>query len=180
MSKLWFGLFEGRSIYSKLIKFWTRSNISHVGIILDLEPGTYRTIEVYPNGSLCRTYWNYFTLYDHNPGTVIHVWELPVSEKQYDYAMKFYHYLAQNKTPYNWFGVIGFVIPVFTSNGGYFCSEGAVEGLKFGHIIDPEIKGWKINPDDFEQLLRLMNARHIKDLIIRHDEKYKQKIVIEL
>ena len=180
MDRLYFGLFEGKSIYSKLIKFYTRSSISHVAVLLDIEPGSYKTIEVYPNGSLCKTYWNYFSLLDHSPGTVVHIYELPVSQDQYNLAMRFYHYLAQNQTAYNWFGIVGFVIPVFTSNGGYFCSEGAVEGLKFAGIIDTSIKGWKINPDGFASLLKLIRASLVRSVIVKQDVESKQNIVIEL
>jgi hypothetical protein len=179
MRDLYIGLFKGRSLFSRLINFWTRSEISHAGIILELEY-PYKTIEVYPNGSLCRTYWNYFTLLDHSVDTIVEVYKLNVSDQEYDYAMRFYNYLAKNNVPYNWFGVIGFVIPVFTSNGGYFCSEGVVEGLKFGGILSDEIKGWKINPDMLKKLLITMKAERIKLLKVVYDKNCKQKTIIEL
>jgi hypothetical protein len=72
--------------------------------------------------------------------------------------MHFYRYLADRKFPYNYLGVIGFVLPFFTSNGGFFCSEGCWEGLVFAGIAPADIPGWKVPPDRFEDQIRLLGA----------------------
>ena len=116
--------FDGLSFLSKGIKLWTRSKDSH-SAVLDYEKGCL--IEVW--GGLLHVYWRYSDFSAHTPGTPYEVWELQVKDEQYEKAMSFYRWLADRKFPYNYLGVIGFVLPIFISNRGFFCSEGCWEGL---------------------------------------------------
>lgn len=159
---LYYAAFKGHSFYSKVIKFFTRSEYSHIAIVTDID--TLDTIEAYAHGSICNTHWRYYNVYKHSPGTPVEIYQLEVEPEQYDLAMRFYHYLAKTQFAYNWLGVIGFVIPVFTSNGGFFCSEGAVEGLRFAGVIDEQ--GWRISPADFVVILRILGATLVKTIVV--------------
>ena len=153
MQSLHFVLFEGISFLSKGIRFFTRSNYSHAAV-WDKEKD--RLIEAW--GSVPHVHWRYSEFSAHTPGTPYEIWELKVKEEQYEKAIHFYRWLADRQFPYNYLGVIGFVLPFFTSNGGFFCSEGCWEGLVFAGIAPKDIPGWKVSPDRFKEQIELLGA----------------------
>ena len=157
MKPLKFVNFDGLSFLSKSIKLWTRSKDSHTAVV-DYEKGCL--IEAW--GSLLHVHWRYSDFSAHTPGTPYEVWELQVEDEQYERAMNFYRWLADRKFPYNYLGVIGFVFPFFTSNGGFFCSEGCWEGLVFAGVAPKNIPGWKVSPDRFKEQIELLGAHLVK------------------
>lgn len=150
--------FEGLSPLSKLIKFFTRSTFSHVAVF-DKEKGCL--IEAWGNIKH-GVYWQYSSLKKHTEGTPYEIYSIEVNKKQYKEAMRFYRFLADRCFPYNYIGVIGFVLPFFTSNGGFFCSEGCYEGLAFSGFAPKEVPGWKFSPDGFYNFLLSKNAKLIE------------------
>lgn len=150
--------FGGFSLFSKLIKFFTRSRYSHIAIQLSDQ----LLIEAWKKGRVA--YWDYSTFSNHTHNTPYAVYSLPVTETIYNKAIDFYTYLADRKVLYNYLGVLGFVIPVFTSNGGYFCSEGCWEGLVFAdRDTFGKIPGWKVSPDIFINLITVRGATIVEE-----------------
>lgn len=149
--------FEGLSLFSKLVKFFTRSKYSHIAVQLSDQ----LLIEAWKKGGvIC---WDYSTFSRHTPGTPYVVYALPVTETVYNKAVDFYTYLADRRMPYNYLGVLGFVLPIFTSNGGYFCSEGCWEGLVFAdRCMFGGVPGWKVSPDMFVNLITVRGATIIE------------------
>lgn len=160
MKTLEFVLFDGISPLSKAIKFFTRSNFSHAAVHL----GSGELIEAW--GTLAGVWWDYSFIETHTPGTRYELWGLEVPNKAYDLAVEFYRFLAERKFPYNYLGVIGFVLPFFTSNGGFFCSEGCWEGLVFAGVAPKDIPGWKVSPDRFRDQLQLLGAEKIGEGVV--------------
>jgi len=152
VASLEFVCFKGISIFSKLVKFFTRGEYSHVAVLLSKGD----LIEVWKQRG--GVYWDFSTLQSHTKGTPYEVYSLPVEDDVANNALAFYRYLALRRVPYNYLGVIGFVIPVFTSNGGYFCSEGCWEGLAFASSNFRDIEGWRVSPTTFVQLIKLRGA----------------------
>jgi len=157
MQALRFVLFRGISLLSKSIRFFTRSNYSHAAI---LDKEKQKLIESW--SSIPHVHWRYSDFSAHTPGTPYEIWELPVEDEQYERAMHFYRWLADRKFPYNYLGVIGFVLPFFTSSGGFFCSEGCWEGLVFAEIAPKDIPGWKVSPDRFKEQIELLGAKLVR------------------
>lgn len=148
--------FKGLSTFSKLVKFFTRGEYSHIAVLRD----DNSLIEVWKRPNKKLAYWGFSTLRNHTKNTPYEIYCLPVKETVYEKALLFYEYLAYRNVVYNYLGVIGFIIPFFTSNGGYFCSEGCWEGLVFA---DREtfgcIKGWSVSPTHFVNIIQTHGAQ---------------------
>lgn len=171
MKNLYFGLFKGLSFTSKVIRFFTRSKYTHVAY-LPFYPNTKTIlIEVWPENSnnivsFFKQKWKFNSIYNHSIGTNIEVWKIPVTDKQFSDADYFLRALALNNTGYDWYGVIGFVIPFFKDyKDGYFCSEGVVAALKYANIIDNDIEPWRYSPERLKDLLVLLNGK-LEEIII--------------
>mgnify|MGYP001626209872 FL=1 len=144
--------FDSNTFIGKAIKFFTRSTLSHIAILTD-----DKLIE--PWGNLFDIHWR-FSKFSYHKNSTAYIYELKLSEEQESLAKRFYTWLAESEMPYNYFGVIGFIIPAFISNGGYFCSEGAWDGLKFAGIKN-EAKGYQVNPEIFVSLIQGLGAKLI-------------------
>ena len=126
------------------IRFFTRSKYTHTGFV---HPGSVaRTIpiliEAFPTKfepckekygqdttwlsipllkHLIKPFdvsWKFTSIYDHGETFDLVKVEVPIFKAIL--ITLFYEYLAISRRSYNFLGVIGFVIPVFISNGGYF------------------------------------------------------------
>ena len=178
MRQLTFVAFEGISLTSKIIKFFTRSNISHVAFL------AYEDLNILvepwpedPNSitSFFKQVWRSNKLENHTSGTKYTVWALNVDDHKWQKTREFYLELARSRCGYNWWGVIGFVIPLFKETPGkYFCSEGLVEGLKQGGLIPDTIKSWKYSPDEFIELIQVLGAVQVKTDIVRGNLESQQ------
>ncbi len=145
---------------SQLIKFFTRSQINHSAVYLYDEN---KIVE--PRGKFFDVSWKYST-FDSYAHQYAYIYRLKVTTEQKFLFEKFIKFLADTNTPYNYLGVIGFVIPVFTSNGGYFCSEGIYAALQFAGIASMHTKAWKYNPDMLKEYLENKGAELYKVLYI--------------
>lgn len=163
---IYFALFNGYSKLSKLIKFFTRSNYSHVAYCYDEDDFT-KIIEVWTNSyslkDILQTKWIFNIVHNHSSKTKIEIYRLFVT---YDQAVKikeFFYNLAMNDVRYNWFGVIAFVLPFWKkrSKKRYFCSEGCTEALKYAGIIPQSIQSRKYSPDKFLELILALGAEHV-------------------
>jgi len=160
--QLRWALFKGISLISKLIKFWTRSEYSHVGFLLN----DYVLIECW--GGLFDVEWGFFMppFSKHTKGTEIEIWSLEVSDYEYDIVENFMTRLAQLKYPYDWIGIIGFVFKIDKhGRKGFFCSEGCIYPLK-------KVKGWKtvkphhVSPVMFINLIESAGAKLEKSFVL--------------
>lgn len=137
-----------------LIKFFTRSKYTHAAVYLKdknefIEPAIRKAF-VY-------SYWYYTPVSEHKNETV-YIYKIPVTAEQKRDFLKFMNFIAQEKLIYNYLGVLGFVIPIFTSNGGYFCSEGVFNGLKYAGILKTDQQGWQVNPEQLRSYLEVIGG----------------------
>lgn len=163
---IYFALFNGYSIFSKLIKFFTRSNYSHVAYCYDEDDFT-KIIEVWSRSynikDIIQTRWLFNSIHNHSPKTKIEIYRLSVTYEQAVKVKEFFYNLAMNKVGYNWLGVIAFVLPFWKkeTKKGYFCSEGCTEALKYAGIIPQSIQSWKYSPDEFLELISALGAEYV-------------------
>jgi hypothetical protein len=176
MKSLFFGLETGLSFTSKLIKFWTRSKRSHAFFIHpEIYDGTMDSlykhgalIEAwkYPNEPIWKTRVIYSCLSNHSAGTPFTVYELKVSDEQYQKVLEFQNVCAFLEIPYDWKAIVAFVIPFKLKKDGHlFCSEKECLSLKYAGLISEEIPCWKISPDLFEDLLLVAGAKKVADYV---------------
>ncbi len=142
-----FVAFKGVSKLSNIIKFFTRSEYSHIAVLLQ----DNTLIEAW--GKIPDVKWMYSSFKAHTVGTPFDVYGIELARKEEELAIRFYKFLAETNVRYNWLGVVGFVLPFFTSSGGYFCSEGCWEGLRFASREFWHTEGWKVSPDLFVRLI---------------------------
>lgn len=168
------------------IRFFTRSKYTHTGFI---HPGSVTVtapilIEAFPSKiAPCKnkygqsttwfsipllkhlikpfdTSWKFTSIYDHSES--VDLVKVEVALPKAILINLFYEYLAVTRRSYNFLGVIGFVIPLFISNGGYFCSEGIWEAFRFVDDSLRKIPGWKLSPDKLLDAFRLLDKEHFE------------------
>ncbi len=162
MKTLKFYSFYGKSFISKIIKFWTRSNISHIAIGLE-KPWGYQLIEAWKNKkNKFKVNWQFTNLNNHKKGTSYDVWELEVSDGMYDFCMTQYESYAFYNLPYDWKAVFGFLFKTKNENKkGRTCSEGAITPILIYKNINSIIDSSKINPQDFLNLISMLGAKKV-------------------
>ena len=156
---IYYACFKGKSVTSKLIKFWTRSSYSHVAVRY-----ARGFIEVWPTGkNPLKQRWGFTNFKNHKKGTEYELWELPVESNHFDAIMSLYINLANNKTKYDWSSIFGFVLKwKKQSKKGYICSEGlwAPYDVLYDHWCkEPH----EISPDLFVMLIQAFGAKKIRD-----------------
>ena len=150
-----FVAFHGLSWMSAGIKHLTRSDLSHIAIIDPTrEKGNHgELIEAWNHSGGTATWWDKSSFSAHTPGTPYDIWRLPCETKAQSYCMRFYRQLAMTRHPYNWIGVIAFVIKsVQGSREGLFCSEGAITPL-VRYYRKKSTKPHKVSPDRFVEII---------------------------
>lgn len=60
--------------------------------------------------------------------------------------------LVWRPTRYDFFGVLGFVMPCKASSGRMFCSESLVHALQAARLIGSELQPSKVSPSDLQQM----------------------------
>jgi hypothetical protein len=141
--------FEGKSLFSKIVRFFTRSNFSHVAFLLN---DNKDLLEAWIIDKQFK--WGKTNITNHTPGTPYVVIDIPVSKKVYDRYLEITEFIDYCKIPYDILGVIAFVIPFkLKINGRWFCSEGVYEVLKYLGILASDTPGWKISPDNLYTIL---------------------------
>ena len=154
-----FIVFKGFSVVSKAIKFYTRSNYSHVGFMMN----SNTIIEAWNHGGGMKQWWDYSTAAAHSNGTPYELWRIAVTEEDYDKVHKLFIGWVDSKLPYDWKGIVGFVLKGGKdSKVGRFCSEGCIEPLV-------DVFGWdriqpsKVSPEDFVRIIQAAGAERWKE-----------------
>lgn len=169
MTPLYFMAFHGVSKLSRLIRFCTRSDYSHIAICTDVASMTL--IEPWAHDGGIRQWWDVSSVNRHSPGTKWELWGIEVDDKEYRYCMSRYHTYADNKLKYDWRGVIGFEIQfVKDSSEKLFCSEGAIKPLATWRRLTrvfPE----RVSPADFIALIQAMGGRCVMTGVVEARSK---------
>lgn len=116
MAKLYFTGYKGISLISKLIKYWTRSEYSHVEQCLNID--TLKGYGAYEGHKVGYLYPSY-----HKKGTPYDIFELECTDEQYE---KFnYFKRMQEGKGYDYKGIMGFVTNKEKMNdiNKWYCSE---------------------------------------------------------
>ena len=152
--------FHGISLTSRVIRILTRAKQSHVAY---MPPGdNLQLIEAWNHNGGYRNFWSYSDLHiNHTDGTRYVVWELPVTQAEFDFCDEFYRELADERVGYDWPGVFSFRIPKLKPNrDGYFCSDGLINPIvecRRLTAINPK----HVSPKFFVQLVQAMGGRKI-------------------
>lgn len=151
--------FEGISIFSKFIKFFTRSAYSHVGFLLDEN----KTLEAWKFGGTA--YWSItdnFRKY-HKEGTKYTVISIPVSKETYNRFLEICNFVNYINIPYDYIGVIAFIFPYkLKINGHWFCSEGVFSILRYLQVLKTDNDEWKISPDILYSIVTTLDGISIR------------------
>lgn len=157
MGKLFFAAFKGTSLISKIIKFWTRSEFSHIAVISDK-----KLIEAWNHKAGFKNYWAYSDFSNHNTGAEYEIWMLPVSTDEEIFCMNEYKRFAEQNRCYDWKSIYGFVLKLKKDmQKCAMCSEGAIEPIyNFRNL--KTIKPHQISPSQFVNLIEAMGAQKIR------------------
>jgi hypothetical protein len=160
MKKIKFIAFKGISTISKIIRWWTGGDYSHIAIGLDDD----NTIEAWKHENR-NLKWGYFTVSEnHTHGTQYEIWEVELPSAEYQVCMDFYKWLADNKIRYDFISIFCFVFRFLKNdNNTRFCSEGAVEPLinSCGWVGEPS----KTHPSMFVDMIKEFGAVKVKESI---------------
>jgi len=154
-------------ITDKLIKWWTKGPYSHVEIILpsdlsfELRPKLkqliHETIEDYVKKGLISKHWviqRHISLsalgtfgavrgkYHHINYTIWDYVDMEITEEQLKTILDFYMEIYGEK--YDWFGILGFILPIQDRSDRWFCSETVANALKI--IGDKRL--WRLDPSN--------------------------------
>lgn len=158
-----FVVFKGISLVSKTIKFYTRSDYSHVAFIM---PNNKTLIEAWTHGSKIKQWWDYSTPANHTNGTPYEIWGLVVSEDDWIAITNTFMDWADEKLPYNWFGIIGFVLKnEKDSDRGKFCSEGCIYPFVQRYNWD-KIDPSEVSPEDFVRIMQAAGGSMIEEGVV--------------
>jgi len=137
MIKLAFYKGEG-TVYSKLIRWWTRGKYSHVEIVV----GSYQYSSIEGIGvrkewhKYDRSEWDYVDVYDLNIDDVLEFFEMTKGHK------------------YDKIGILGFIIPLKDRTNEWFCSEWCSNALKIsGYKVMWNKEPSKISPNKLYKML---------------------------
>lgn len=151
MEPIRFVAFKGISFLSRLIRFWTRSEYSHIAFLL--EEGLLIEAWKFEDGLR----WGYSSFNRHALGTPYEVWSLEVTPYQALAVREFLAELAKDRTPYDLRGFLGFVFKNRDSKRKYFCSEGCARALVEAGVW-PSLDTWRVHPGYFVDLLKVGGA----------------------
>jgi len=164
MKKLSYIAFYGKTFVSKLIKFWTRSKYSHIAVYTQDEKIAGELIEVWPGSKKFlkfKMFWDYSFFRRHKKGTKFELWELEVSEEEYDYCMGQYIGYAIKKIPYDWKAIFGFLFKYKKdSRKGKMCSEGCITPfVEFRKLtnMNPSHQ----SPQDFIKIIESFGGKNV-------------------
>lgn len=165
MPELKFVAFKGKSWVSKCIRYFTRSpQYSHIAILV---PGMKNTlIEAWNHEGGMKQWTDFSAIRKHTPGTQYEIWTLEVSEDVFKHCVNYYAHHAQQKTPYDYMGIIGFILKktVKQNKKKLFCSELAITPLveaKLWHKIIPS----NTDPDRFVGIIQAAGAYLTKGVV---------------
>ena len=163
--QLVFLAFKGKSMTSKVIRFWTRSkNYSHIAMSVD-----GKLIEAWPHGGNPLKAWvDYGSFENHKEGTEVEIWTLEVSESVYHYCLEQWRKMAELGVPYDWKSIIGFVLKSSKDKKNrLFCSEAAIKPLVEILLLD-RINPNHVDPQSFIELIQAMGGMCVKKCTVKH------------
>lgn len=154
MKKIRFIVFRGKSVVSKMIRFFTRSKFySHVGYL----SYSNHLVECWPTVKNPFQNWIISGLMYHKGGTDYEVWSLEVDKETHEAVEKYFHGMLGIK--YNWLGILGFIIKRdFEYSDRKFCSEGCVQILIDKFNLET-IKASHVSPQNFVEILDTLGGK---------------------
>jgi hypothetical protein len=189
MKKVYFAGFKGKSTISKLIRFFTRGEYSHVGY-LDLQEIPYEIsstqpclIELWCNfsslKSILKMHCQKSSFKAHSVGTPIEIYSIEVTDEQYDLITKFNNEGIASEMKYNWKGIFTFLsFKDFPSKGKAFCSEFHWESFISAGLnqLTIDIPAVRVSPVRFIEYIRIYGAKlefngFIGESMLVHNDK---------
>ena len=161
--KIRFAAFKGISWVSRLIRFWTRDEYSHVAYVDDLDKDVL--IEAWRFKDGFRWGWSSLNA-NHRPGTPVEIWELEVEDDQATAVRGFLRGLADEKVGYDWKGFFGFVFKTEDWKEKYFCSEGCAKALTIAGVWPEDLKTYLVHPGYFVQLMKVCGFSKVLEFTI--------------
>ena len=147
---LYFVAFKGTSWTSRLQRFFTRSDYSHIAYL----PVRFQSdlIEAWHIDGKLR--WGFSCFANHTSGTPYEVWCLEVPDEIHRDVNDDHLFIARNQIGYDYWGVASFVLKITKDDPRkLFCSEGCIRKLA-------ELKRWNkirpehVSPEDFVRIIQ--------------------------
>lgn len=159
MKKIYILLMHTNTVPSKLIRFFTNYQFSHVGISLEPDCNLIysfgrKTLHSILNCGFTIESKNgeFFTSFNK---TICKIYEVEVTERQYNQVKDIFYYMNQNKEiyKYDFLGIIlrYFKIPIQIKNK-YVCSYFVASVLEQANIYQFQKKTCMVVPKDFEKI----------------------------
>lgn len=181
MRKIYIVLTHTGTVLSRIIKYYTKDEFSHVSIALDPD-----LKEMYSFGRLnpYNPFWGSFVHEEINKGTFkrfkrtnTEVYSLFVTDEQYEKARKIITYFNDNKEKYK-FNILGLICvsihKKIKRKNSFYCAEFVKHVLKVSGVSEVNYLPQIIRPEDFKQIQGL---RLEYEGLLR---KYKKKKYLRL
>lgn len=181
MRKIYIVLTHTGTVLSRIIKYYTKDEFSHVSIALDPD-----LKEMYSFGRLnpYNPFWGSFVHEEINKGTFkrfkrtnTEVYSLFVTDEQYEKARKIITYFNDNKEKYK-FNILGLICvsihKKIKRKNSFYCAEFVKHVLKASGVSEVNDLPQIIRPEDFKQIQGL---RLEYEGLLR---KYKKKKYLRL
>ena len=181
MRKIYIVLTHTGTVLSRIIKYYTKDEFSHVSIALDPD-----LKEMYSFGRLnpYNPFWGSFVHEAINKGTFkrfkrtkTEVYSLFVTDEQYEKAKKIITYFNDNKEKYK-FNILGLICvsihKKIKRKNSFYCAEFVKHVLKVSGVSEVNYLPQIIRPEDFKQIQGL---RLEYEGLLR---KYKKKKYLRL
>ena len=181
MRKIYIVLTHTGTVLSRIIKYYTKDEFSHVSIALDPD-----LKEMYSFGRLnpYNPFWGSFVHEEMNKGTFkrfkrtkTEVYSLFVTDEQYEKAKKIITYFNDNKEKYK-FNILGLICvsihKKIKRKNSFYCAEFVKHVLKVSGVSEVNYLPQIIRPEDFKQIQGL---RLEYEGLLR---KYKKKKYLRL
>ena len=181
MRKIYIVLTHTGTVLSRIIKYYTKDEFSHISIALDPD-----LKEMYSFGRLnpYNPFWGSFVHEEINKGTFkrfkrtkTEVYSLFVTDEQYEKAKKIITYFNDNKEKYK-FNILGLICvsihKKIKRKNSFYCAEFVKHVLKVSGVSEVNYLPQIIRPEDFKQIQGL---RLEYEGLLR---KYKKKKYLRL
>lgn len=181
MRKIYIILTHTGTVLSRIIKYYTKDEFSHVSIALDPD-----LKEMYSFGRLnpYNPFWGSFVHEEINKGTFkrfkrtkTEVYSLFVTDEQYEKARKIITYFNDNKEKYK-FNILGLICVSIHKRikrkNSFYCAEFVKHVLKASGVSEV---------NDLPQIIRPENFKQIQGLRLEYEgllRKYKKKKYLRL
>ena len=137
-------------------------------------------IEAWRYKHLWDTCWRETNWNNHTPGTEVDILTLDVPDKVYNMVETLFKFVAYTSVPYDWLGLLAFVIPrQQKANGMWFCSEGIQEVLRFVtqktnyRLTSLDAPGWRLSPVNLYDILTAAGWEHAGTVVVQKGVQYE-------